>query len=62
MNLNCINIKYFPYQFRDERDGFSPGSNIRHAVDVAIKRIVSGVSKTYTVRSHVFHYFISYFE
>lgn len=45
MNLNYINIKYFAYQFRDKRDRFSPGSNIRHAVDVAIKRIVSRVSK-----------------
>lgn len=40
----CINIDRFAYQFRDERDGFPPGSNIRHAVDVAVKRIVSGVS------------------
>lgn len=45
---DCINIKCFAYQFRDERDGFPPGSNIRHAVDVAVKRIVSRVSKMYT--------------
>lgn len=62
MNLSRINNKYFPYQFRDEWNGFSPGSNIRHAVDVAVKRIVSGVSKTYTVISRAFHYFGQYFD
>lgn len=54
MSLDYINIKCFAYQFRDERDGFPPGSNIRHTVDVAIKRIVSRVPIIYTVRLREF--------
>lgn len=46
--MSCrVDIKRFAYQFRDEGDGFSPGSNIRHAVDVAVERIVSRVSETH---------------
>lgn len=35
-------VKLF-YQLGDERDGLSSRSDVRHAVDVAVEGIVSGV-------------------
>lgn len=62
----CMYESVSAYQFRDERNGFPPGSNIRHAIDVAVKRIVSWVSEKKknthirTVRSRRFFFFSRY--
>jgi hypothetical protein len=42
---NCT-VLAAAYQFGDERYGLPPGSNIRHAVDVAVEGVVSRMPAT----------------